>query len=154
VFLKNKRLTFSVMMRFTSILLLIPYCLVSLMGHAGFDAVGFHSHGHSECEHTVCLNGGEEDHEHSCEHMSDGLRLIQGTNDHSQNKTDGQNECPDDCTVCQFFSLLNAQVTAFAVPCVTSFSITYANVFADQDTLVAFCLTRRQRPRAPPVSIA
>ena len=146
------------MMRFTSILLLIPYCLVSLMGHAGFDVVGLHSHGHSECEYSACLNGGEEDHEFpcehaSCEHASDGHRLIQGRDDHSQNKTDGHNECPEDCTVCQFFSLLNAQVTAFAVPCVTTFSSADTNVFAEQSTLVAFCLTRRQRPRAPPVSI-
>jgi len=141
------------MMRFTSTLLLIPYCLVSLMGHAGFDVVGLHSHGHSNCEHSACLNGCEEDHEHSREHKPDGHRLIQGTDDHSQNKTDGRNECPDDCTVCQFFSLLNAQVTAFAAPCVTTFSSADTNVFAEQRTLVAFCLTRRQRPRAPPVSI-
>ena len=141
------------MMRFTSIVLLIPYCLVSLMGHAGFDVVGLHSHGHSECEHSACLTVCEENHEHHCEHGSDGHRLIQGTDDHSQNKTDGRNECPDDCTVCQFFSLLNAQVTAFAAPCVTTFSSADTNVFAEQRTLVAFCLTRRQRPRAPPVSI-
>ena len=141
-------------MRFTSILLLIPYCLVSLMGHAGFDVVGLHSHGHSNCEHSASLLVCDEDHEFPCEHASDGHRLIQGTDDHSQNKTDGDKECPDDCTVCQFFSLLNAQVTAFAVPCVTTFSSADTNVFAEQDTLVAFCFTRRQRPRAPPVSIA
>ena len=141
------------MMRFTSILLLIPYCLVSLMGHAGFDVVGLHSHGHSNCEHSASLLVCDEDHEFPCEHASDGHRLIQGTDDHSQNKTDGSSECPDDCTVCQFFSLLNAQVTAFAVPCVTTFSSADTNVFAEQSTLVAFCLTRRQRPRAPPVSI-
>ena len=141
------------MMRFTSILLLIPYGLVSLIGHAGFDVVGFHSHGHFECEHSACLNGGEEGHEHSHEHVSDGHGLSQGTDGHSQNKTDRHNKCPDDCTVCQFFSLLNAQVTAFAVPCVTTFSSADTNVFAEQSTLVAFCLTRRQRPRAPPVSI-
>ena len=142
------------MMRFTSILLLIPYCLVSLMGHAGFDVVGLHSHGHSNCEHSASLLVCGEDHEFPCEHASDGHRLIQGKNGHSQNKTDEHNECPDDCTVCQFFSLLNAQVTAFAVPCVTTFSSADTNVFAEQDTLVAFCFTRRQRPRAPPVSIA
>ena len=141
------------MMRFTSILLLIPYCLVSLMGHAGFDVVGLHSHGHSNCEHSASLLVCDEDHEFPCEHASDGHRLIQGTDNHSQNKTDGDKECPDDCTVCQFFSLLNAQVTAFAVPCVTTFSSADTNVFAKQSTLVAFCLTRRQRPRAPPVSI-
>ena len=123
------------------------------MGHAGFDVVGLHSHGHSECEHSACLNGGEEDHEFPCEHASDGHGLIQGKNDHSHDKTDGHNECPDDCTVCQFFSLLNAQGTAFAVPCVTTFSSAGTNVFAEQSTLVSFCLTRRQRPRAPPVSI-
>ena len=141
------------MMRFTSTLLLIPYCLVSLMGHAGFDVVGLHSHGHSNCEHSASLLVCDEDHEFPCEHASDGHRLMQGTDDHSQNKTDGDKECPDDCTVCQFFSLLNAQVTAFAVPCVMTFSSADTNVFAEQSTLVAFCLTRRQRPRAPPVSI-
>lgn len=145
-------------MRVTSILLLITYSLVSLMGHAGFDLVGLHSHGHSECEHSAHLHACEEDHdlpcEHApCEHASDGRRLIQGGNDHSQNKTDGDNECPGDCTVCQFFSLLNAQVTAFALPCVKTYSSADTNVFAEQDTLVTFCLTRRQRPRAPPVSI-
>ena len=114
------------------------------MGHAGFDVVGLHSHGHSNCEHSASLLVCDEDHEFPCEHASD---------DHSQNKTDGHNECPDDCTVCQFFSLLNAQGTAFAVPCVTTFSCADTNVFAEQSTLVAFCLTRRQRPRAPPVSL-
>ena len=123
------------------------------MGHAGFDVVGLHSHGHSECEHSASLLVCDEDHEFPCEHASDGHRLIQGADNQSQNKTDGHNECPDDCTVCQFFNLLNAQGTAFAVPCVTTFSSADTNVFAEQSTLVAFCLTRRQRPRAPPVSL-
>ena len=141
------------MIRFTSILLLIPYCLVSLMGHAGFDVVGLHSHGHSNCEHSACLHGCQADHKHHCTHAIDGQNFVHDTDDHSQHKTDGHNECPDDCTVCQFFSFLNAQVTAVAVPCVTSFSSPDTNVFAEQNTLVDFCLTRRQRPRAPPVSI-
>lgn len=142
------------MIRFTSILLLIPYCLVSLMGHAGFDVVGIHARGHSNCEHSACLHVFHEDHEPHCTHAIDGENSVQDTDDYSQDKTDGHNECPGDCTVCHFLSLFNAQVTAFAVPCATSFSSPDTNVLAEQNTLVAFCLTRRQRPRAPPAFIA
>ena len=141
------------MMRFISILLLIPYCVVSLMGHAGFDVAGLHKLRHGECEHSAGLHVGHKHHDYFCNHSVNYQKTSADTDNQSQNKNDRQNECPDDCTVCQFFSLLNAQSTASAAFCVTAFINPDTKVLAEQDTLVAFCLTPCQGPRAPPVSL-
>ncbi len=139
------------MKHFTSAILLSAYGLVSLLGHAGFDVLGLHSHKHSagnqvsagwvvnehharQCEHS---HGSHHDHEHAAEQSNNPF-----------NDTQHEHES-EDCTVCQFFGLLKTQIVAVSLPVITSVAVFHESFCAD-DVRISVNFKFLPNPRGPP----
>ena len=150
------------MMRFASIILLSAYCLVSLLGHAGFTALrgatlewvnASHSVHAGARESLDCQYGCPQNHADSAAHEVDGCPsgrpdgCPSGRPDGCPSGCPGG--CPDDCVVCHFFSLFKAQISAGCTPRVEFYSLD-VQLFVARDIIVAFDYTLRPRPRGPP----
>ena len=142
------------MMRFASIVLLSAYCLVSLLGHAGFTALRGATLERLSANHSVhagaresldCQYGCPENHTDNAAHEVDNCPS--GCPDGCPSGCPGG--CPDDCVVCHFFSVFKAQTTAGCTPCVEFYSLD-VQLFVARDIIVAFDYTLRPRPRGPP----
>jgi hypothetical protein len=138
------------MMRFASIILLSAYCLVSLLGHAGFTVVrgaafewisANHSARTATQESFGCQCG--------CSQNRAEMAVDEGDECPSGCPDECPGGCPDDCVVCHFFSLFKAQATTGCTPCVEFYSLD-VQLFVARDIIVAFDCTLRPRPRAPP----
>ena len=127
------------MQRFTSITLLSVYGLVSILGHAGFDVLGLHSHGKhgATCEHSTL----------KCSHCHHSHKTVRCTEDDSRTSS----EHPDDCMLCKCFALLKMQVVASSLSTAT-FVPFFCESFAAYERLVAFDFTFRPRLRGPPAN--
>ena len=127
------------MQRFTSITLLSVYGLVSILGHAGFDVLGLHSHDKSSatCEHSTL----------KCSHCHHSHKTVRCTEDDSRTSS----EHPDDCMICKCFALLKMQVVASSLSTAT-FVPFFCESFAAYERLVAFDFTFRPMLRGPPAN--
>lgn len=125
------------MQRFTSITLLSVYGLVSILGHAGFDVLGLHSHDKSSatCEHSTL----------KCSHCHHSHKTVEYSKDGSHTSS----EHPDDCLICKCFALLKMQVVASSLSTGTSVSF-FCESFAAYERLIAFDFTLLPKPRGPP----
>ncbi|MBT6641729.1 MAG: hypothetical protein HN985_03715 [Planctomycetaceae bacterium] len=125
------------MQRFTSMLLLSVYGIVSLLGHAGFDVLGLHSHGRTDAEHAH--------HAVKCSHCQHGHKAVEHSEDNSQPSP----EHADDCSICKCFSLLKTQVGASKLPTVKSvpFCCESSDLY---ERLATFDFTLLPKPRGPP----
>ena len=135
------------MNRFISAILLSVYGFVSLLGHAGFDVLGLHSHGHAPANLVASQASGER-HVHQCEH-SHGY----GSGDEHRHGYEDRHEHTDhdsdDCTVCQFFGLLKTQIFASSFPIANSGPV-YGESFHASDVLVMVDFMLLPMPRGPP----
>ena len=113
------------MQRFTSMILLSVYAIVSLLGHAGFDVLGLHSHGRSDatCEHSTL----------KCNHCNHSHKTVEYSEDDSHTSS----EHPSDCVICKCFALLKMQVVASSLSTVTSVPF-ICESFAAYERLVQF----------------
>ena len=125
------------MMRFTSIILLSAYGLVSFLGHAGFDVLGLHSHGRVPAE---CAHGGVK-----CSHCHHGHKAV----DHSEDDSHTSSEHPDDCSICKCFCLFKAQANTLTLPTV-ALGPFWQESFGAYQRLIEFDSTLLPRPRGPP----
>ena len=125
------------MMRFTSIILLSAYGLVSLLGHAGFDVLGLHSHGRVE---AACGHSGVK-----CSHCHHGHKAV----DHSEDDSHTSSEHPDDCSICKCFCLFKAQAYTLTLPTV-ALGPFWQESFGVYQRLIEFDSTFLPRPRGPP----
>ena len=125
------------MQRFTSITLLSVYGLVSILGHAGFDVLGLHSHGKhgATCEHSTL----------KCSHCHHSHKTVRCSEDDSRTSS----EHPDDCVICKCFALLKMQVVASSLSTATSVPF-FCESFAAYERLIAFDFTLLPKPRGPP----
>ncbi len=147
------------MRRFTSAILLSAYGLVSLLGHAGFDVLGLHSHSHSAGNHVSAGCMGKEHHVRHCAHgHSTGHSTGHGTRHGPHNvpqQFDGssgdnqQHQESNDCTVCKFFGLLKTQIIAVSSAMVTS-ALVYREVRHLSDGVFSVDYTLLPMPRGPP----
>jgi len=139
------------MKRLTSVILLSAYGLVSLLGHAGFDVLGLHSHTHLHESHVATGSVGNEHHAHHCEHFHGANHSGEHASEQSDKPfNDNQHEHEsEDCTVCQFFGLLKTQSIAVSLPVVTSVLV-YHDSFHASDVRVSFDFTFLPNPRGPP----
>jgi hypothetical protein len=105
------------MMRFASIILLSAYCLVSLLGHAGFTALRGAAFEWVSANHSAqlrlknlfgCQCG--------CSQNRAEMAVDEGDECPSGCPDECPGGCPDDCVVCHFFSLFKAQATTVAYP--------------------------------------
>ena len=126
------------MMRFTSIILLSTYGLVSFLGHAGFDVLGLHSHGRVPAE---CAHGGVK-----CSHCHHGHKAV----DHSEDNSHTSSEHPDDCSICKCFYLLKIQATTSTLLTETPLLFSQEEPLDAYERLIEFDLTLLLRPRGPP----
>ena len=143
------------MKRLTSVILLSAYGLVSLLGHAGFDVLGLHSHNSSHTHlhesHVATGSVGNEHHAHHCEHFHGANHSGEHASEQSDKPfNDNQHEHEsEDCTVCQFFGLLKTQIVAVSLPVVTSVLV-YHDSFHASEVRVSFDFTFLPNPRGPP----
>ena len=134
---KIEKTTFFVMMRFTSIILLSVYGLVSFLGHAGFDVLGLHSHGRVDAE---CAHSGVK-----CCHCHHGHKAV----DHSEDDSPTSSGHPSDCSICKCFFLIKTQAIKSPVPTFALVSLWQESYYAYQ-RLIEFDSTFLPRPRGPP----
>ena len=125
------------MMRFTSIILLSAYGLVSFLGHAGFDVLGLHSHGQVDAE---CGHSGVK-----CCHCHHGHKAV----DHSEDDSHTSSEHLDDCSICKCFCLIKTHAITSPVPTVALVPFWQESFHAYQ-RLIKFDSTLLPRPRGPP----
>ena len=146
------------MMRFASIVLLSAYCLVSLLGHAGFTALRGATLEWVSANHSVyagaresldCQYGCPENHTDNAADEVDGCPS--GCPDGCPSGCPGG--CPDDCVVCHFFSLFKAQTPGCPTPYVKTCSLD-VELFVARSIFAEFDHTLRPRPRGPPSLIA
>jgi hypothetical protein len=143
------------MKHLTSVILLGAYGLVSLLGHAGFDVLGLHSHKHSDGNHVSAGCTGNEHHVLHCAHGHNTEHsTVHGPHNVSQ-QFDGssgdnqQHQESNDCTVCKFFGLLKTQIIAVSSPMVTS-ALVYREVKHVSDGVFSVDYTLLPMPRGPP----
>ncbi len=143
------------MRRFTSAILLSAYGLVSLLGHAGFDTLGLHSHSHSVGNHVSAGCMSNEHHVRHCAHgHSTGHSTGHGPHNVPQ-QFDGssgdsqQHQESNDCTVCKFFGLLKTQIIVTFSPMVTSVLVC-REVSSVSEGLLSVDYTLLPMPRGPP----
>ena len=125
------------MMRFTSIILLSAYGLVSFLGHAGFDVLGLHSHGQVDAE---CGHSGVK-----CCHCHHGHKAV----DHSEDDSHTSSEHLDDCSICKCFCLIKTQAITSSVPMVSLVPF-WQESFRAYQRLIEFDSRLLPRPRGPP----
>ena len=125
------------MQRFTSMLLLSVYAIVSLLRHAGFDVLGLHSHVRTDAEHAH--------HALKCSHCQHGHKAVEHSEDNSQPSP----EHADDCSICKCFILLKTQVGASKLPTIKSvpFCCESSDLY---ERLATFDFTLLPKPRGPP----
>ena len=138
------------MMRFASIILLSAYCLVSLLGHAGFTVVrgaafewisANHSARTATQESFGCQCG--------CSQNRVEMAVDEGDECPSGCPDECPGGCPDDCVVCHFFSLFKAQTLACPTLYVEICALD-VELFVARSIFAEFDHTLRPRPRGPP----
>ena len=144
------------MRRLLVTLLLLAFIPVSVLGHAGFQVLGIHSH----CECHPSANSGHRHtvgtcshHHHGHHHHSHGVvaqtRETPSPSD-SQEHSHSPSQESQDCVLCQFLSCVKSQTNhTFTPECISSLVI--QKLVFSNDFFVVFDYSLRPIPRGPPV---
>lgn len=151
------------MQRFSAVILLATYGLVSVLGHGALDVFGLHSHQEAHALDYAGSTAAEEQpghgnhgHSHSCSHHhhghdNQGAKASDGHGSkHDHNHSHNPFEHSDDCVVCQF--LAKSQDYEIKLPQVTCQSLFQPSFTLEQ--LQPFVVeTLLPTPRGPPPTL-
>ena len=135
-------------------LLLTAFIPVSVLGHAGFQFLGIHSHCSCQTAHrSSSTNHGKfcypRGHDHDDAHA---CTAQQWHTHHSSNPLSSSSESQD-CVLCQFLRHAKPQVSPINIPdCV--FSLVFQRLVFSNDILVVFDYSLRPIPRGPPAHVS
>ena len=149
------------MRRILAITLLTAFIPASLLGYAGFAALGIHSH--CDCHfpsgnntrgqnrQTVCAQ-----HRHGDHHQGRDVPKKTAGNQASQSSPEQSNspsQESEECVLCQFLRYAKIQVV-YALPATQASPLVLQRLFFSEDFLVVFDYTLRPIPRGPPAIIS
>ncbi len=135
-------------------LLLTAFIPVSVLGHAGFQVFGIHSH----CSCQTADRSSSTNHGKSCDpHRHDHGDAHSGTTQQwhthdSSNPLSSSGESQD-CVLCQFLRHAKPQVSSINVPDCRS-SLVFQRLVFPNDILVVFDYSLRPIPRGPPAHVS
>ena len=143
------------MRRLLVTLLLSAFIPVSVLGHAGFQVLGIHSH----CECHTSNTSSDQHQANTCSHHNHGHHnhshdlVSEARENHSHHGSQEHSHSPSresqDCVLCQFLSYAKAQTNhTFTPECICSLVI--QKLVYSNDLFMVFDYSLRPIPRGPP----
>ena len=135
-------------------LLLTAFIPVSVLGHAGFQIFGIHSH----CSCQTAQRSSSTNHRKSCDshrrdHGDAHACIAQQWHPHHSSKPLSSSSESQDCVLCQFLRHAKPQVSPINIPDCGS-SLVFQRLVFSNDILVVFDYSLRPIPRGPPAHVS
>ena len=137
-------------------LLLAAFIPISVLGHAGFQFFGIHSHCNCQTAHQSSSNNyGKSCHHrnHSHNHGDAHTDTTQQWPSHNSSNPLSSSSDSQDCVLCQFLRHAKPQVSLINIPDSVSSLVSQRLIFLN-DVLVVFDHSLRPIPRGPPAHVS